>query len=147
MQLNEKRLWYRLVGLRHDVIEWKRLNFSPSNPFLVINFFLSLSLSPSFFQPLFSPSPDNLYKLQTPYHPRTSEGWIAEALEPVRKVLLQKVKLFQSQPIYGDSPVAHLAGLMYEPGTEDPDDEEENSEMSGNVFLFFNILICLFLIH
>ncbi len=49
-----------------------------------------------------------------------------EALEPVRKVLLRKVRIFQALPLFGDSEVAHLAGLMYEPGNEEPEDEGDD---------------------
>ena len=107
VMLNANRSWYRLVGLRHDMIEW-----SPPTTF---------------------EKPSKMPK----YHKRSSESWIVEALEPVRKVLLRKVKLFQTRANYGDSGVAFLVGIVYNPGEEgekgEPGEADDSDDDEGGL--------------
>ena len=107
VKITTNRSWYRLVGRRHDIIQWQ--------PYLVY------------------PSKS---KFLRPYGSKITEQWIVKALEPHRKRLLKNCELSLNKTYYSaNDQIAHLAGYIYPNAkarerakTKDNDDLEKQKD-------------------
>jgi hypothetical protein len=85
VQTAANRLWIRLVGLRHDIQCWVPDTRRISNPYT--RPYTSLD---------------------------SSEGWISEVLDPVKRIYFPKLDLFLPSGTYKGQSYASLAGIVEE---------------------------------